>query len=122
MGVEILSSLFLKVSVGIFNRTGPDIINNGINTMELSEKDKASAVLVLQESLHVLDERIGKGENPLSGDVSFTVHERVKEMANSSKGGIENSLDCYRFLAHVFANMADRESRRKSSGLEIVQW
>ena len=89
--------------------------------MELSEKDKKAAVLVLQESLHVLDERIGKGENPLSGDVSFTVYERVKEMADSSKGGIENSLDCYLFLAHVFANMADRESRRKSPGLEIVQ-
>ena len=47
--------------------------------------------------------------------------QRVKEMADKSNGGIENSLDCYRFLAHVFANMADRESRRKSPGLEIVQ-
>ena len=106
----------------------PYIINNGINngrkvkrTMELSEKDKAAAILILQESLHVLDERIGKGENPVSVDVAFTVHERVKEMADASKGAIENSLDCYRFLGHVFASMADRESRRESPGLEIVQ-
>ena len=89
--------------------------------MELSEKDYAAAVLILQESLHVLDERIGKGECPLSGDVAFTVHERVKEMAESSRGGIGNSLDCYLFLSHIFSAMADRESERQAPGSETVQ-
>ena len=89
--------------------------------MELSEKDKKAAVLILQESLNVLDERIGKGENPLSGDVAFTVHERVKEMADASKGAIENSLDCYRFLSHVFSSMADREERREGTASVTVQ-
>ena len=89
--------------------------------MELSEKDKKAAVLILQESLHVLDERIGKGENPVSSDVGFTVHERVKEMADASKEAIENSLDCYRFLSHVFSSMADREERREGTASVTVQ-
>ena len=53
--------------------------------MELSEKDKKAAVLILQECLHVLDECFGRAENPLSGDVAFTVHDRVKKMAAGSK-------------------------------------
>ena len=36
--------------------------------MELSEKDKKAAVLILHECLNVLDECFGRGENPLSGD------------------------------------------------------
>ena len=89
--------------------------------MELSEKDKKAAVLILHEILNVMDERIGKGENPLSGDVAFTVHERVKEMAAASKGAMENSLDCYRFLAHVFLAMSDREGRREGTASVTVQ-
>ena len=89
--------------------------------MELSEKDKKAAVLILQESLHVLDECFGRGENPLSGDTAYTVHERVKEMAASSEGAIENSNGSYQFLAHVFSTMADREARREGPDTEIVQ-
>ena len=81
--------------------------------MELSEKDKKAAVLILHEILNLMDD--GKGENPLSGDVAFTVHERVKEMAVASKGAIENSLDCYRFMSHVFLALADREGRREGN-------
>ena len=76
--------------------------------MELSEKDKKATVLILHEILNLLDERIGKGENPVSSDVAFIVHERVKEMADASKGGIENSPGSYQFLSHVFEGMADR--------------
>ena len=49
--------------------------------MELSEKDKKAAVLILHECLNVLDECFGRGENPLSGDTAYTVHDRVKKMA-----------------------------------------
>ena len=89
--------------------------------MELSERDKKAAVLILHEILNVMDECFGRGENPLSGDTAFTVHERVKEMATASKGGIENSNGSYQFLVHVFLAMADRERRRKSPEPEIVQ-
>ena len=89
--------------------------------MELSEKDKKAAVLILHEFLNVLDECFGRGENPLSGNTAFTIAERVKEMAAGSEGAIENSLDCYRFLSHVFVTMADREGRREGTASVTVQ-
>ena len=42
-------------------------------------------------------------------------------MADSSKGGIENSLDCYQFLSYVFEGMADREGRREGTATDTVQ-
>ena len=84
--------------------------------MELSEKDKKAAVLILHECLHVMDECFGRGENPLSGDTAFTVHDRVKKMAAASKvTGLKTRNGSYQFLAHVFASMADREERREAS-------
>ena len=89
--------------------------------MELSEKDKKAAVLILHEILNVMDECFGRGENPLSGDLAFTVHERVKEMAAASKGAMGNSLDCYQFLSHAFLAMAEREARREGTASVTVQ-
>ena len=84
--------------------------------MELSEKDKKAAVLILHECLNVLDECFGRAENPLSGDTAFTVHDRVKKMAAGSKSPVDNSNVSYQFLAHVFASMADREAVAKVQG------
>ena len=89
--------------------------------MELSEKDKKAAVLILHECLNVLDECFGRGENPLSGDTAFTVHDRVKKMAAGPKAPIDNSKSSYQFLAHVFTSMADREERREASASDTVQ-
>ena len=89
--------------------------------MELSEKDKKAAVLILHECLNVLDECFGRAENPKSGDTAFTVHDRVKKMAAGSKSPVDNSNVSYQFLAKVFASMADRESRLEGPGTEIVQ-
>ena len=89
--------------------------------MELLEKDKKAAVLILHECLNVMDECFGRDENPLSGDTAFTVHDRVKKMAAGPKSPVDNSKGSYQFLAHVFTSMADREERREGPGTEIVQ-
>ena len=89
--------------------------------MELLEKDKKAAVLIVQEILNLMDECFGRGENPLSGDVAFTVHCRVKEMADASRGAIEHSPGSYQFLSHAFLAMAEREARRQASEPGKVQ-
>ena len=89
--------------------------------MELSEKDKKAAVLILHACLNVLDECFGRAENPKSGDVAFTVHDRVKKMAAGPKSPIDNSNVSYQFLAHVFTSMADREERREGPASDTVQ-
>ena len=81
--------------------------------MELSEKDKKAAVLILHECLNVMDECFGRGENPLSRDTAFTVHDRLKKMAAGPKSPIDNSKGSYQFLAHVFTSMADRKKGAK---------